>query len=500
MIMSMAHSENKSVDLMRYSHNRDDDFKKTSDDLRDLIDSLADQECMSPLYDYFQKRYSLPESVVKQKLKQRIAVSYMYKSGLFSKELRLRYSVVSLMKHLGLLFYALIHSRKSINGCRFKLIVDGVGSNMEVYRFKKLIDLVGKKDVLIVTTDVAVKSEFSEYNVKLMPRFKYYDVVMVLRSIWDELFVGVWLYLCTSVRIKVNLLPVISPVVKDFLYYSTLFRNNNSDYIIQDRHYVTNSVKNYLFRRYGGYASTCIQKNIIQLDTSYYYSDIDCLFSLGKMTTERLFEYGGRIGHVIPVGSMHMEYYWFRDPMNIVTKKYDVVMLGVNMGNAYERMNSYSKFHDDYYNSIRWLVRFKNEYPAYRIAIKHHSSARREDKIESKMIFGSGIEILPKEGNSYVIAFSSRCAVTYGSTLGYELNAHGMPTFFLDHGYRCTTLPDRDDKLLDGLRFASYEGLRDALLGVLDNPNAGRPWLGNPDDLCLSSSSVSERMYKALTV
>jgi hypothetical protein len=484
---------NKTIDLIRYSHDRDADFKKSSDEIRDLIDKFADQEQLSSLYDYFQKRYSLPESVVKQKIKKRIATSYAYRGALFNKEFNLRRILVSIMKHFGLLFYALIYSRIHTNASRYKLIVDGVTAKLQLLRFKKLIDLFGKKNVLIVSTVKIVGAEYSDYNIKFAPRFKYYDIIEVLKSIWHELLFGVWLYLSVSISLRVNLLPAVSPVINDYLHYGTLFKTISSDYTIQERQYGTSSVKNYLFKKHGGRATTSIQRNLVQLDTAYYYCDIDCLFSLGNRTAERYYEYGERIGRVIPVGSMFMEYYWFRDPIEI-NKKFDVALISTNVG--YERMDSYSKFMDDYYNCFRWIVRFKKEYPSYRIIIKYNSYGW-EDKTKNEIMQGSGIETLPKEAdNSYRIAFSSRCSVAYGSTMGYELNAHGIPTFFLDPGYRCTTLPDRDDNLLDGIRMASYETFRDAVLSVLDG--AKEVWLGHSDDLCLNSSAVSERIYKAL--
>jgi hypothetical protein len=225
----------------------------------------------------------------------------------------------------------------------------------------------------------------------------------------------------------------------------------------------------------------------------YYYCDIDWFFSLGNRTADGLFEYGARIDKIIPVGSMFMEYYWFSNQEK-VEKNLDIVMLGINVMNAYERMDSYSKFIDDYYDCIRWLVRFKNDYPSYRIAIKHHSSAG-EDKIEEEIIASTGLEAVDKNANSYKIAFGSRCAVTYGSTMGYELNAHGILTFFLNPNKHSTILLDYNDKLLEGLNVASYEIFRDKVLGILSGDN--KVFI-NADDICINSSIVSNRIYKEL--
>jgi hypothetical protein len=485
------------MDLIKYSHDRNANFKKSSDELLRLVDKFADQEELTQLYHYFEKKYLLPKEVVKQQLKSYIVGCYKYKKARFRKDLSLRWMAFSIVKYIGALIYGLIYSRKCTHEDQYKLVVDDVDFSIQLRRFSKLINLFGKKNVLVVTSDDSVEGEHPGYNVKLLPGFKYYDRFEVLRCLRYELFLGILLCVKASLKTGVNLIPVSMHIIKSFMHYRSLFKSCRSDYLIQERHYNTNAIKNHLFKKMGGIASATIQKNILMLDKLSYYIDIDYFFALGNRTAERAFEYGGRIGRVIPVGSMFMEYYWFSNIPEI-EKKYDVVMLGINTMNAYERIDSYAEFMDDYYNSIRWLVRFKKEYPLYRIVIKHHSSAG-EDEIENEIISGSGIEVLDKKANSYNIAFNSRCAVTFGSTMGYELNAHGIPAFFFDPDCRCTILPDRDDKLLEGLSIVSYEDFRDSLIGVLDSIDINRRcWLGNPDDLCLDSSTVSDKIYKAL--
>jgi len=482
---------------MQYSHNRDAVFTKSSDELYTLINIFSEQDLLTALYDYFQKRYSLPQGVVKQGIKRSIASSYIYRKASFSKELSLGWILVSMLKHLGALFYAFIHCRKLINKGCYKLIVDGIASVIEFERFKELIDLFGKENVLIITTSEAVIARYPSYNIEAVSRLKHCDIHQVLRSLLYECMSGIWLYISLSIKLRMNLFYAVTPLVMSYIHHTSLFMMFKADFIIQERHYGTNSIKNYLFKKSGGCYSTTIQKNILQMDTMNYYIDTDILFSLGNRTADLAFEYGGRIGRVIPVGSMFMEYYWFKNPAN-VEKKIDVVMLGINVMNAYERLDSYSKFMDDYYESIRWLVRFKKENPSYRVVIKHHASAGR-DEIEEKIISGSGVEMLARVGNSYEIAFGSRCAVTYGSTMGYELNAHGVPTFFLDPGYRCTILTDGNEQLLKGLRVASYEAFSDMVLNVLNNSDTGKTLsLNNSDDLCLNSAEVSRRIYSAL--
>jgi hypothetical protein len=491
----MTRKDKSKNDLLSYSHDSQDEFKKTSDDLFALIDQFGDQELLSELYDYYQRMYGLPEKVVKQQLKNSIALFYQYKKGQFREDLKLKHILFSMFRYVAALLYALIHSINDNRSNKYKLIVDEVAASLQLRRFSKLISIFKKENVLIVTDNKTVVQECPEYNFRLLSNFKYCDRPEVLKVIRYELLSGIWICLKVSIKSRVNLFRVSMNIIRDYLYYSSLFKSCHSDFIIQERHYKTSAVKNYLFKQMGGSVSATLQKNIIQLDSMCFFSDIDWLFSLGKRGVERIIEYGGRIDRVIPIGSMFMEYYWFQNTSN-EEKIYDVVMLGINTMNAYDRLDSYTEFMDDYYDSFRWLVRFKKEYPNYCVAIKHHASAGI-DEIENQIILDSNVKVLDKAENSYKISFSSHCAVTFGSTMGYELNAHKLPTFFIDPGLRCTFLPDKDHDLLGRLRVDTYEVFRDSILEIMEGPKPQSGWINNPKDLCLESSTVSNRMYDA---
>jgi len=481
------------IDLTKYSHNRHAHYKVSGNELLHLVDDFADQDELSIVYNHFEKTYSLPKKVVKQKLKQNIIKSYKYKEAKFRKELGTLFIFRSIFKFYGSLLYALINSVKLQKRKYYKLIIDDICSSHELERFYKLIKLVKKENILCVITNDTVRKKFPDYNVVKKSFYKNYNRIEVLNTIRHEFVKGFLISLKVSLKTKVNLFPTTMLIIKDYLCYLSLFQSNSSDYIIQERHYNTNAIKNYLFKKMGGIASTTIQKNILQLDQTIYYMDSDCFFSLGKRTAERAFQYGANIDRVVPVGSLFMEHYWFSNLSPLVKKKsFDIVMIGINVMNAYNRMDSYTEFMDDYYNSIRWLVRFKKEYPQYQIVIKHHQSAS-EDEIETKILYRSGIKVF-KDGNSYEVAFASQCAVTFGSTMGFELNAHGLTTFFFDPGYRCSILPDKKNDPLWSLRVQSYEELRTKLLNVMSVSKVKvAPFC--IDEICLDSSSVSIKIY-----
>ena len=69
------------VDLINYSHNRERHYKVIADEVFCLINDYTDQKDLSELYRYFDHKYQLPERVVKQKIRQHLAHSYLIKTG-----------------------------------------------------------------------------------------------------------------------------------------------------------------------------------------------------------------------------------------------------------------------------------------------------------------------------------------------------------------------------------------------------------------------------------
>ena len=482
--------------LINYSHDRNANFKKSSDEFFNLIEKFGEEKKIESFFNHYEKRYSIPKKVLKQSIKHNIAQNYGYRSSRFGKNLRLITLPLSIVKYFGFLLLSLIYSRKKRYNKHYKLIVDEIDLSRYLHRYKKLINLFGKEDVLVIATEEIDVNEFPDYNIKSLKLFKYHDRFEVLKVIYYELFFGFWICLKTSIQVNLNLFQESNSIIKTLIQYKSLFKSYSADYLFQERLYTTNAIKNYLFKESGGFATSTMQKSILEIDKLSYYIDSDYFFSLGNLTTEKAFHYGGRIDHAIPVGSMLMEYYWFSDPKP-VEKNIDVIMLGINTMNAYERLDKYTEFLDDYYNSIRWLVRFKEQHPSFSIGIKHHASAGK-DVIEDKIISNSGIELLPKTKNSYKLAFQSRCVVTWGSTMGYEMSAHGVPSFFLDPGNRNSFLYDLRNEKFEHLLLDNYDAFQDALISVLNKSNKK-----NYDDdkelwnnLCLDSHNVSKKIYK----
>jgi len=486
-------NEKKTVNLLSYAHDRGVHYKVTADEIFNLINNYTEQKEFSELYNYFEQYYQLPIRVVKQSIRQHIARSYLFKSGKFNSRLRIKNIPKSILQY-GALVYALFFTKRKSSVRNFKLIIDYICSPHELARFEKLLKLVGKDKVLCVTRDINIQQEFPKYHIYNKKMFRDIKFMDLLKSMSSEFFLGVWVVLRVSLKTKVNLFPTTLKIIHSYLSFKSLFEYNKAEYIIQERHYDTDAVKNYLFKESGGIASTSIQKNIFQTDPIFFYIDIDVLFSLGNDGYSRALEYGGRIDNIQPVGSLFMEYYWFNNKYEY-NKEYDIAILGINTSNAYERLDSYNEFMEDYYSLYRWVAKLSIDNPEYNIVLIHHNTAG-EDKIEDDILFGSNVRVLDKNTNSYKVAFSSRCTITYGSTMGYELNAHNLPTFFIDPGSRCSFLPENGCDYIDKMRVDSYDALQSLMNQIVGDKDIKIVMRESSDMWCLESSEVSNRIYK----
>ena len=141
------------IDLINYSHDRNVHYKVTADELFNLINKYTNQKELNDLYNYFDEKYELPRCIIKQTIRQYIARSYLLRSGKFNSNLHVKNILKSIFKYTALI-YALFFVKKNKNVKTYKLIIDNITSSIEIDRFDKLINLIGRKNVLCVTRDI----------------------------------------------------------------------------------------------------------------------------------------------------------------------------------------------------------------------------------------------------------------------------------------------------------------------------------------------------------
>ena len=79
--------------------------------------------------------------------------------------------------------------------------------------------------------------------------------------------------------------------------------------------------------------------------------------------------------------------------------------------------------------------------------------------------------------------------------MGYEMGAHGVPSFFLDPGNRNSFLYDLRNEKFEHLLLDNYDAFHDALISVLEESKNNKIHKDKWNNLCIESSEVSKNIY-----
>jgi len=485
--------------LLQFSYDRKNPFKDSCDQLKHHIDSFAEGDGLKEWYAYFERAYSLPPQIVTQALKRYLEGQYVYHRKGFSKYCFFSRILVGIVRYFGLFVSSFLYSQKYSKSDieHYDLMVEWIEAKKELDRVRKLAKIFGNEKTIVIAVH-PFEDEFP--NLVYRPAHKYYDRKEVFRALKAELKRGFILNLKLSWRLQVNMFAFSISMISQFLYYQSLFKRYRAKYCIQERHFQTSSIKNFLFRKSGGVCSTAIQKNIYQMGRNGFYHDADIMFSLGTLTANKAFEYGANIGEVLPIGSIGAEYYWFikGDKDCIEEKKWDISYMGINGYTAMRYLDVYDTYREDYYKIFQWLVDLSRKFPELKIGVKHHP-AHLSDPTEVDILKGSNVVRIDNRLNSYKIAFQSKLVVSNGSTMGYEVIAHGTPCLFLDPGKRSTLLQSFDEDYLANIRMTNYGDFKETVKKYFFDKDQALNISVEPEVLCLKSDRVSERIYEYLT-
>ena len=267
---------------------------------------------------------------------------------------------------------------------------------------------------------------------------------------------------------------------------------NKAKYMIQDRNLGrTNALKNYLFKKFGGIASSCIQKNIVQHNEYALFYDTDIFFTYGNRTADDILDLGARIDKIIPVGSFAMESSHknrarYSNQSEAQEDVIDVLYIGINA------VTSKKTNWDGYYESIKWLANlYKNE-KTLNIAIKHHPSWV-SDARELSITKNTHIKYIKETDDSYQVASQARVIITYGSSMGYELLGQGKNVFFIDPDEKNPFINKfvyRDKKVINN--YEQFEFLIRSKDKLHNNTKR--------DDYCNSEEHTSSRIHESLVL
>ena len=297
-----------------------------------------------------------------------------------------------------------------------------------------------------------------------------------------------------SIKSGVNLFAIFNFLIFRIFKYEKIFKENKSQFYFSFKFYNSSSIKNFIFKKYGGKKVSYFQKNLAEMSICFFIKT-DILFSLGKGTTHNIKKLGSVIKKIIPIGSLFLE-----NNLNQVKKnlknKIDICNIGINWAHRNHTSNIDNKIDENYYKHIKWLKKISLEFPDLKILIKHHQNYRG-DKKEINILKGSSIDIIydEKNKNTYQYLEDIKLITSFGSTMIIESKSLRKESFFLD--------PNKENQsyfkfLINSnqLRISSYIKFKNLVRKYLIIGKKNK--IKNLNNFCLNSSNVSKKIYRNL--
>ena len=462
--------------------------------LKKYIDELVAGD-RHELAAFYSKRFGIPEKVTEQYIKQRVSRVYNMKANRFDRVMRKRAVVLSCIKYLAYVFLVCVRSERGAGSRQdYDLVIDDIQSAHEINRWNELEEEFGKDKTLFISKIAFPEKVLCEHNIFYLKTMHGYSWRVIKNVSLVSIFSDLIFLVRVSLRTGINFVQIHIHYVNDYCYYQTAFSNVNARYLMQDRNLGrTNALKNYLFKSGGGVKSSCVQKNIAQMNGNALYYDIDQFYVFGNKTADDLLELGARIDSIIPVGSFAMESSSNKllsiDEVGLESlddsDSVDVLFIGINV------VSSKKTDWSGYYESIRWLRQLSEDFSSLVIRIKHHPSWPN-DPYENSLIKGSSVEYLDSKSDSYLAARQVKIIVTFGSSMGYELKGHGYRVFFVD--------PLRNNPLINKFVHDSGCVISDyrEMCKVVSQPDAMASDDYASDDFCIQEKNVSNKIYNDL--
>ena len=139
------------------------------------------------------------------------------------------------------------------------IIYDECETKNEINRVKNLSKFF--KNYLVISS---IKIE-NDKNIFYFRKYKNCDRLFILKNLKNFFLINFLYTLYISFVEKTNLLSIYLHILKRLIKYESIFNQVKAKFLLQERHYTTSAIKNFLFKKHGGKITSCLQKNIIQI-------------------------------------------------------------------------------------------------------------------------------------------------------------------------------------------------------------------------------------------
>ena len=356
----------KNTNINYFKIDKGEDPLIQANSLKKFINNKLKEDYFSKFLIKISSSLALPIETVEFETKQYLIRNHNFVTGKFKNIFNFFSIFYSIIKFFFSFIYILFFSKK-INFLRnVDIIYDECETKNEINRVKNLSKYF--KSYLVISS---IKIE-NDNNIFYFKKYKNCDRNFLLKNFKSFFLINFLYTLYISFVEKTNLLSIYLHILKRLITYETIFNQINAKFLLQERHYTTSAIKNFLFKKHGGKITSCLQKNIIQIGETGFCINTDVLFSIGRKGTEILKFTDSQINSIVPVGSSFMENW-----INLKKDKeplYDMVNFA---GNDVQLFSVHDNYMKNYYEHLRWIAKFSNEYPELKIVIKHHSNNKK---------------------------------------------------------------------------------------------------------------------------
>ena len=467
--------------------------------LVNFIEEFSNNESLNFLINNLGSLYSVPNKVFEQDIQNMIFLDYRNSLGKFLPKYGIGKAIIGFFKYaLFFLWILIFRNKKEKKIEKLDIIIDEIDHEAILWRFKPFAEKF--KNYKYITSYVSKEkntyfwNNYKNLNIRFNIKDAYKFVLLILLS------------LKKSLKDRINYVDIIFLLHRRIIKYKDIFSKIQSDYLLQDRHFTTSSLKSFIFKKYNGKKTILYQRNIAQINGPGMYTFADYFFSLGNLTHLQYLKCESKFEKVFPVGSFFMNSVKFNKKEEASgVPSYDLLHIASNMNHF---QNTHNCFLDDWYEQFNWLVRFNKKYPQYKVGIKGRiGDGLKENKKFMKIITSSKIEFIDSfienkseefshnSLHSYDFAFKAKVNCTWQSTLGFELIGHGKPCMFLDPGGRNIAHLPNDD-YHSALKVKDYDSFEAEFFKILKNESKYSNL--KSDDYCLNSKSTHTKMYEIL--
>lgn len=441
-----------------------------------------------------EKNILIPQNTLISESKIILFKNFINQKGKFNKRFHFKFLFFDIIYFFSFIIYVIFYSKKITNSKRktFELLVDDIDKNNSPDRFFSL-----KKKFSTIFIFNSKKNNYKKLNIYNFLKYKNCSRdIFFLKHPTNIVFIF-FKTLVFSLLTLNNLFPFTLDFIKKILKYETIFSEINSNFLIQERHYNTSEIKNFIFKKKGGKKTCVVQKNILQMNGVGMYIYCDFFFSLGKNTADQLRKFGGKVEKIIPVGSLAMEMNFYKRK-EVKLPKYDVLIFASDHNKSFH--SGYDNYYNEYLAHYDWIKNFSKRFPEYKLGIKLKKIITDQNVIK-KFQNIKNVDFLFDRGfhsDSYYYGKNAKALCTWSSTLAFEFLGSRRKVYFLDPKFKnISFLPNTN--FIKMFKIPTYNEFEFKMLKMIKKTNERMIHSKSlSKKFCFYSKNTSENIYSFL--